>query len=113
MTRAIRQHELTPEARIDAAKRKLVEAIDELVEARLAKGATASEWVDQYDSPLGKRRHLELVRAGTLRGVIDRHRRLVRRADIDRYLEEHPTQPRQSTEEDLDGMVARITGVGR
>lgn len=44
-----------------------------------------SEWVDQYSSPLGKRRHLEAVRHGKLTASREGRRVLVRRADIDAY----------------------------
>lgn len=110
--RAVRPIDLTPEARIDAAKRKLVEAIDELVEARLAKGAAASDWVDQTMSPLGHDRHLRLVRKGVLKAVKDGQRRLVRRAEIDAYLEAHPVVPNAppAAEDDIEEMMRRIAG---
>lgn len=101
--------ELTPDARIDRAKRMLVEAIDELVEARLAKGTAASEWIDQKDSPLGRRRHLELVRTGVLRGVREGRRVLVRRAEIETYLDGHVATPRPVEDDDVDGMIRAIT----
>lgn len=110
--RAIRATELTPEARIDAAKRSLASAIDELIEARLAKGAAASEWVDQSTSPLGKSRHLRLVRAGVLPAAKDGNRRLVRREDIEAYLQANPVHPSKlpAIEDDVDAMMKRISG---
>ena len=108
--RPIRSTELTPDARIDRAKREIADAIDDLVEARLAKGAARAELVDQETSPLGRRRHLELVRGGKLSAMRDGRRVLVRRADIDAYLAEHQITRRPSTEDDVDGMVARIAG---
>lgn len=107
----VRPVELTPDARIDAAKRALVEAIDQLVEARLAKGAASSEWVDQTASPLGRRRHLDLVRRGVLRGVREGRRVLVRRADLEAYLTDRA--PLQHAEDDVDAMIREIAGVGR
>jgi excisionase family DNA binding protein len=104
---------MTPEARIDRAKRTIADAIDELVEARIAKGAARAELVDQNASPLGRRRHLELVRAGKLPAVRDGRRVLVRRADIDTYLEEHVVSPPPVTEGEVDGMVERILGERR
>lgn len=50
-----------------------------------------AEWVDQNTSPLGRRRHLDLVRRGVLIGTKDRRRVLVRRSDIDAYLVQHPS----------------------
>lgn len=108
--RALRSNELTPDARIDAACRTIANAIDELVKARLEKGMAAQELVDQDDSPLGRRRHLELVRAGKLRAARDGRRVLVRRSDIEAYLAEHEVKPRPVTEDDVDGMVRRIAG---
>lgn len=111
--RSLRTTELTPEARIDRAKRMLVEAIDELVEARLARGVASVEWLDQNASPLGRRRHLELVRRGILRGVRQGKRVLVRRADVEAYLAEHEVAPRPMTDDDVDGMVHAIVAGGR
>ena len=112
-TRAIRPVELTPEARIDRAKRRIADAIDELVEARIAKGAARAELVDQNASPLGRRRHLELARAGKLRAMRDGRRVLVRRVDIEAYLEEHEVSPPSVTEDEVGGMVGRILGERR
>lgn len=111
--RVLRSVELTPDARIDAAKRKLAEAIDELIEARLAKGATLSEWIDQNSSPLPKWKHLDLVRRGILSGVREGRRVLVRRADIDAYLEEHAVAPKPVADDDVGAMIAAIAGGGR
>lgn len=111
--RALRPAELTPDARIDAACRTIAAAIDELVQARLEKGMARQELVDQNGSPLGRRRHLELVREGKLRAVREGRRVLVRRSDIDAYLADHEVQPRPMTEDDVDGMVRRIMGERR
>jgi hypothetical protein len=43
------------------------------------------DWIDQHESPLGHRRHLDLVRRGTLPGRKDGKRVIVRRADIKAY----------------------------
>ena len=114
MTRARpnRHADPTPEVRIQRAKLAIADAIDELVEARLAKGAARAELVDQSSSPLGRRRHLELVRAGALPAMRDGRRVLVRRSDIDAYLAGLEVAPVLSTEDDVDGMVARIVGQG-
>lgn len=107
--RALRTPELTPQARIDRAKRQIADAIDELVDARVSIGAAAVEWLDQNASPLGHRRHLDLVRDGVLRGVREGRRVLVRRTDIEAYLEERVVQPRPIAEDDVDGMIRAIT----
>lgn len=108
----LRQADPTPEARIDRAKRAIADAIDELVEARISKGAARAELVDQSTSPLGRRRHLELVREGKLPAMREGRRVLVRRADIDAYLNERQIAPPPSTDDDVDGMVERIVGAG-
>lgn len=108
--RALRTNELTPDARIERAKRQIADAIDELVEARLAKGAAAAEWIDQNTSPLGKHRHLDLVRRGILKGVKQGKRVLVRRLDIDAYMEDNEIAPKPAADDDVDAMVAAITG---
>jgi len=86
-TRELSAEELTPDARIDRAKRLIAEAIAEMVSAMIAKGVSGSEWVDQTSSPLGRQRHLRLVRKGILKAARDGRRVLVRRADHDAYLE--------------------------
>lgn len=61
------------------------------------------DWVDQASSPLGKRAHLEAVRSGKLRGHKVNGRVLVKRADLDAFIERHGSSakvlPRQ---EDID-----------
>jgi len=101
---------LTPEARADRAMRTIVSAIDELIAARLAGGFAASEWVDQCSSPLGRRRHLALVRSGVLRGVKEGRRVLVRRSDLDAYLAGHRPPPTIERDDDVEGMIRAIAG---
>ncbi len=64
---------------------KLHSLIDEIVDA--LESTAAPEWIDQKSSPLGRRRHLELARSGVLKSTKDAGRVLIRRTDIDRYLE--------------------------
>lgn len=78
---------ITPEAALERAKRTIAEGVSDLVEAYLAKGAATSDWIDQAHSPLGRRRHLDLVRQGKLPARKDGKKMLVRRSDIDRYLD--------------------------
>jgi excisionase family DNA binding protein len=103
--------ELTGQARIDAAKRRLADAIEELINATLSRRSSLSEWVSQHDSPLGRDRHLRLCRKGALRSVKDGRKRLVRRTDLDAYLLANaviPTSP--SREDDVDAMMRTIAG---
>jgi len=48
------------------------------------------EYYHQNNSPLGRRRHLALVRQGVLRGRKVGKRVLVSRRDMSAFLEEHP-----------------------
>lgn len=54
---------------------------------KLAEGSPGEDYVDQRRSPLGARLHCRLVRQGVLHGSRVGKRTLVRRADIDAYLE--------------------------
>ncbi len=66
-----------------------------------------TEWVDAKSSPLGRERHCRLVRQGKLRGTKDGRRVLVRRADIEAYLEKNRVI-RVDEKADEDREVARI-----
>ena len=48
----------------------LVQALEQIVQECLAERRTATSEVDQKTSPLGRRRHLELVRQGALPAVL-------------------------------------------
>jgi hypothetical protein len=61
-----------------------------------------NEWIDQHESPLGKRRHLELVRGGLLKGRKDGKSVFVRRGEIDAYLEAHAVTPKNTPEPEGD-----------
>lgn len=107
--RPIRAIELTPDARIARAKRVIADAITDLVEAQVAKGVVASEWVDQDASPLGRRRHLDLVRDRVLVGVREGRKVLVRKRDINAYLEKRGVTPAVEDEDDVEGLMNAIT----
>lgn len=81
---------------------------------RLAASA-ADEYVDQHHSPLGSRLHCRLVRTGELPGFKAGRRILVRRGDIDSYLEKHrvaPSEPAGGADEEalLLSMLAKVGG---
>ena len=112
-TRALRTTELTPDARMARAKRLFAEAAAEMVEACVAKGVVASEWVDQDASPLGRGRHLRLVREHVLRGVREGRKVLVKRSDINAYLEQRCEARPVEDEDDVEGiMAAALKAVG-
>lgn len=108
-TRPIRAVELTPDARIARAKRVIAEAITDLVEAQVAKGVVASEWVDQDTSPLGRGRHLALVRSRVLPGVREGRKVLVRRQDLDAYLATRAAMPVVEDPDDVEGLMDAVT----
>lgn len=59
-----------------------------LVAEELA-GRAADDWIDQRSSPLGRRRHVELARAGAFPAHKEGRRWLVRRAELDAYIGGH------------------------
>lgn len=67
------------------------------------------EWVDPESSPLGRRRHNELARAGAFASArkVDGHWQ-VRRADIDAYIE---SQPAPARDEEAASEAAEIAEV--
>ncbi len=111
--RGLRNVELTPEARIARAKRVLADAVADMVEALVAKGVVASEWIDQDSSPLGHRRHLELVRQKVLKGVREGKKVLVRRSDVEAYLAKRGAAAPVDDDDDIDGMMNVIKAGGR
>lgn len=102
---------LTPEARAERAKRRIIEGVQELVEATIQLGLAAHEWVDQNHSPFGKRRHLELARTGKIPSRKDGWRVFFRRDDLNAYLEKHGLargsrhQDEESVEDIVEGIV--------
>jgi hypothetical protein len=62
-------------------------------EIAAAREACAEDWIDQSRSPLGRKLHCALVRDGVLPGVKVHRRVLVRRRDLDAYLETHRQAP--------------------
>lgn len=67
----------------------------------------ADEWVDQDHSPLKKRAHLDAVRRGDLVGRKVGSQVLVRRGEIDAYIEKHRVQltPTLSEAEEEQEMI--------
>lgn len=105
---------LTPQARLERAKRQIAEGISEMIEATIARGVAANEWVDQHHSPLGKRRHLELARKGKLPSKKHGQLVLVKREDMNAYLErEGLTRARPTDDDDVLDVVERIASGGR
>ncbi len=100
---------------VNRATRLIAAGIVELVRLEFSKGRAAAEWLDQNASPLGHRRHLELVRRGALAASRSGKRVLVRRSDIDAYLAEHTTATPSvdvSTENEAVAVAAMISELG-
>ena len=108
---SLAENTVPPAERIVRAKRLVAEAVAELVSAHVSQGVVSTEWLDQDTSPLGRRRHLELVRTGVLPGKKEGRRVLVRRADLDAYLAVTPKSTPDDAkpeEQTLDDVVRRI-----
>jgi excisionase family DNA binding protein len=104
---------LPPKLRRELAARALLGALDEYVREVVRDAVSSDGWIDQHASPLGKRAHLEAVRRGDLRGTKHGRRVLVRRSELDAFLESHPARRRNSANEASDGVIdqARATEV--
>jgi hypothetical protein len=76
-------------------RRALHAAADMLAEA-LSKQAGSSAWVSQEDSPLGKVRHCRLCRSGKLQGRRVGRLWLVRRSELDTFIETHQSRAPRS-----------------
>jgi excisionase family DNA binding protein len=110
----VKDRHLTPEARLERAKRTIAEGISEMIEATIARGVAANEWVDQNHSPLGKRKHLELARAGKLPSKKVGRDVLVKRDDLNAYIQrEGISRGRSVDDEDVLEIVERIAAGGR
>jgi hypothetical protein len=66
------------------------------------------DWIDQTQSPLGRKLHCKLVREGVLPGCKVKRKLLVRRPDIDAYITKHRVTPKQSGGDGLDQALARV-----
>ncbi len=87
----------SPRVRREQAARALLNALEHFVRECVADSANADEWIDQTKSPLGRRRHLEAVRQGRLPGRRLGKQVLVRRADLNLYLEKQTVVDRRET----------------
>lgn len=111
----MRSGDLTPDAKLERAKRQISEGIAAAIEAIIERGVAAAEWIDQDNSPLGKSAHLALARSGKVESRKVHRRVLIRRAELNRYIEQRAEARGVPTEEDdVSDVLERITGaVGR
>ncbi len=99
---------------MERAKRTIAEGVAELVEAKIAQGVAAGEWVDQNHSPIGKRRHLELARTGKVPSRKVGKQVLIRRTVLNDYLDrEGISRARPVEDEDVLDVVERIAAGGK
>lgn len=71
-------------------------------EACAVMGASPDDWISQLTSPLGRELHCRLVRDGALPGVRVHRRVLVRRRDLDQYIETHRAEPIEQDDEAVE-----------
>lgn len=71
--------------RLRAGFREITQALDELIDG--------DDWVDQKNSPLGRRVHCEAARSGKLPAKKLKGRWLAKRSDVDAFIEQYGTKP--------------------
>jgi excisionase family DNA binding protein len=76
---------------VDALDARIREIARDAIRSEL--GERGDDWVSQHRSPLGREMHCRLVRDGKLPGVRVHRRVLVRRRDLDAYIESHRAAP--------------------
>ena len=100
-------------ARVATALRMLADAFeaDPPVSPRAKRLDQDGDWFDQHTSPLGKRKHMALCRAGAFPGARkDGKSWFVRRAEVDAYITEHGQAP-GSAANDVEHLVERFSDV--
>jgi hypothetical protein len=110
--------------RLVSATKRLFEALWNwfwvLLDECLVNRSVAGEepgWVDQAQSPLGRRGHCALVRKGVLKGHKVGKRIFIRREELGRYIESHaaataaPPPPTQA-EDEGDEIARKLKKIG-
>jgi hypothetical protein len=101
----VENHVSTP-ASIGVTLDALIDSLVERIAVRIAdklRGGQLSGYVDQANSPLGRRNHIKAVRTGALPGVRIGRRYLAIREDVERYIAQ-----RQAT---LEGSAPTVDAV--
>jgi len=86
----------------EAALRLLAAALAPHLRQHLAPTEAQAGYYSQHDSPLGRTRHLELARRGTLPATKVGRRVLVPRDRVHAYIEKHRAAPRLEPADDTD-----------
>lgn len=117
-----RSEDLTPEARLERAKRQIADGLVDAFAAMLVLGSSDNEWVHQANSPLGRRKHLKLAKSGVfpsarreqheVGGVVKKGRRwFVLRSEVNAYIGKGAPARVASTEtEEVDDILATVVG---
>lgn len=104
---------LTPQAKIERGIRLQAEGQRLIIEGTIEERGASAEWVDQRSSPLGRRKHLALAREGKLPSQKHGSRVLVRRDDLNAYIErEGLGRGRRVDDEDVTDVVEGILKTG-
>ncbi|MBX3205150.1 MAG: hypothetical protein KF764_08770 [Labilithrix sp.] len=105
---------LTPQAKKERGMALVAEGNRLIIEATLEERVSPDDWYTQHSSPLKKRRYLELARTGKIPSRKDGTSVLVRRADLDAYIEREGLARggRALESESVEDVVAGILRVG-
>jgi hypothetical protein len=93
----------------------LVERVADAVARKLRRGG-ADEYVDQNNSQLGRRRHINAIRSGELPGRQVGRQYLARQVDVDAFvaqLKPGPSSARRATDDDATDELAAELGLVR
>lgn len=105
---------LTPEARLERAKRQIAEGVADMIEATIARAGAGGEWVDQNHSPLGKRKHLRLAAKKKIPSRKHGKQVLIRRDDLNTYIEcEGIGRGKRAELDDVEDVVERMLRRGQ
>lgn len=101
---------LSPQAKIDRGQRLQAEGRRLEIEGVLEMHHAANDWVDQASSPLGRKKHLRLARLGVIPSRKDGRQVLVKRDDLNAYLEKNGLARggKSEQDEDLDDLIERV-----
>ena len=99
-------------ARSEAQLGSFLDGLVEEIAVRVAdklRGGHLAGYVDQSDSPLGRRRHIEAVRSRALPGVKVGRRYLVRAEDLERFVAQRSdTAVRVTVKDPVDQLAAEL-----
>lgn len=109
MSAARRTEEMTPEELEERGQRLEREGRRLLIRAEVLRVLGPKDYYDQHTSPLGKRKHLELARSGKVASRKVRRSVLIRRDDLNAYIEKHGlARGRREQDEDVDDIIDRV-----